>query len=40
MNKLAIMSVIVYCMDRYWALREVQLAYDDVDSLLLSYFES
>jgi len=30
-NKLAIMSVIAYYMDRDWALREVQLAFDEVD---------
>jgi hypothetical protein len=39
-NKLAIMSVIAYYMDRNWALREVQLAFDEVDSPICSYFES
>jgi len=31
-NKLAITSVIAYYMDRNWALREVQWAFDEVDS--------
>jgi len=39
-NKLAIMSVIAYYMDRIWALREVQLAFDEVDHLIGSCFES
>jgi len=39
-NKLAITSVIVYCMNRNWALREVQLAFDEVDRLFCSRFES
>jgi len=39
-NELAIMSVKAYNMDRYWALREVQLAVDEVDGLLYSYSES
>jgi len=39
-NKLAITSVIAYYMDRNWALREVQLAFDDGDRLLGSRFES
>jgi len=39
-NKLAISSVIDYYIDRNWALREVQLAFDEVDSPFLSYFES
>jgi len=39
-NKLAITSVIAYYMDRNWALREVQLAFDEVDSPIFSYFES
>jgi len=38
-NKLAITSVIAYYMDRNWALREVQLAFDEVDSPFFSYFE-
>ena len=39
-NKLAITSVIAYCMDRNWALREVQLALDEVDHMFYSRFES
>ena len=39
-NKLAITSVIPYYMDRNWALREVQLAFDEVDSPFFSDFES
>jgi hypothetical protein len=39
-NKLAIMSVIAYHMDRNWALREIQLAFDEVDSAFYFYFES
>jgi len=39
-NKLAITSVIAYYMDRNWALREVQLAFDEVDSPFFFYFES
>jgi len=39
-NKLAITSVIAYYMDRNWALREVQLAFDEVDCLFGSRFES
>jgi len=39
-NKLVIASVIAYYMDRNWALREVQLAFDEVDRLLCSRFES
>jgi len=39
-NKVAITSVIAYYMDRDWALREVQLAFDEVDHLLCSRFES
>jgi hypothetical protein len=39
-NKLAITSVIAYYMDRNWALREVQLAFDDVNRLFCSHFES
>jgi len=39
-NKLRIMSVIAYYMDRNWALREVQLAFDEVDSLFIYRFES
>jgi len=40
MNKLAIMSVIAHYMDRNWALQEVQLAFDKVDSPFFSYFET
>ena len=40
MNKLAITSVIAYYMDQHWALREVQLARDEGDSLFCSDFES
>jgi hypothetical protein len=39
-NKLAITSVIAYYMDRNWALREVQLAFDEIDCPIFSYFES
>jgi hypothetical protein len=39
-NKLAITSVIAYYMDRNWAVQEVQLAFDEVDSPIFSYFES
>jgi hypothetical protein len=39
-NKLAITSVIAYYMDRNWALRVVQLAFDEVDRPIFSYFES
>jgi hypothetical protein len=39
-NNLAITSVIAYYMDRNWALREVQLAFDEVDRLFCSCFES
>jgi len=39
-NKLAITSVIAYYMDRNWALREVQLAVDEVDRLFSSHFEN
>jgi len=39
-NTLAIMSVIACYMDRNWALREVQLAFDEVDCLFGSRFES
>jgi len=38
-NKLAIMLVIAYQMDRNWALHKVQLAFDDVDSQFFSLFE-
>jgi len=39
-NKLAIMSVVAYSMDRNWALREVQLTFNEVDCLFCSRFES
>jgi len=39
-NKFAIMSVTAYYMDRNWALRDVQLALDEVDRLFCSSFES
>ena len=39
-NELAITSVIAYYMDRNWALREVQLAFDEVHRLFCSCFES
>jgi hypothetical protein len=40
MNKLAITSVIAYYMDQNWALHDVQLAFDVVDRLFCSRFES
>jgi hypothetical protein len=39
-NKLAITSVIAYYMDRNWALRKVQLSFDEVNRLFISRFES
>jgi len=39
-NKLGIMSVIAYYIDRNWALREFQLAFDEVDRLFFPHFES
>jgi hypothetical protein len=39
-NKLAITSVIGYYMDRNWALHDVHLAFDEVDRLFCSRFES
>ena len=39
-NKLAITLVIAYYMDRNWALREVQLAFDEIDHLFCARFES
>jgi len=39
-NKLPITSVIAYYMDRNWALHDVQLAFDEVDYLFFSCFES
>ena len=40
MNKLAITSIIAYYIDRNWALREVQLAFNEVNRLFISRFES
>jgi len=40
MNKMAIMSVIAYYMDRNWALHKVQLAFDEINLLFFSCFES
>jgi len=40
LNKSTITSVIAYCMDRNWAFREVQLAFDEVDSLFFSFCNS
>jgi hypothetical protein len=39
-NKLAITSVITYYMDLFWALRKVQLAFDEVNRLFCSRFKS
>ena len=39
-NELSIMSVIAYYIDRNWALREVQLPFNEVDRLIFSRFES
>jgi len=39
-NKLAITSVIAYYMDRKWASREVQLAFEEVYRLFCSHFDS
>jgi len=39
-NKLAIKLVIAYYVDHNWALREVQLAFDEVDRLCFSSLES
>jgi len=38
-NNLGITSLITYCIDRNWALCEVQLAFDGVDRLFISRFE-
>jgi hypothetical protein len=40
MNKLAITSGIAYYIDRNWALGEVQLAFDEVNLLFFSCFET
>jgi hypothetical protein len=39
-NKPAITSVIAYYMDRNWALSDVQIAFDEVNRLFISRFES
>jgi len=39
-DKLAITSVTAYCMNSHWALREVQLTHNKIDTLFCSYFES
>jgi len=39
-KKLAITLVIVYYMYRNWAMREVQLTFDEVNSLFCFYFNS
>jgi hypothetical protein len=40
MNKLAVMSVTAYYIVQNWALRELQLALDEVDSSFFSNIES
>jgi hypothetical protein len=40
MNNLAITPVIVHSVDRYWAMQEVQLTFDEVASLFFAYFQS
>ena len=39
-NKLVIMSVVAYYINQHWALREVQLAFDEVNRTLFSRFKS
>jgi hypothetical protein len=39
-NTLAITSVIAYYVDRHWALREVELDFDEVDRLFFFSFGS
>jgi len=39
-NKLTITLVIAYCMDWNWALREVELGFDEIDYLFFSVFQS
>jgi hypothetical protein len=39
-NKLAITSEIAYYMDQNWALRKVQLAFNEIDIPFMSFFES
>ena len=38
-NKLTITSVIAYYMDQHWALRKVQVTFNEVDGLFISGFE-
>jgi hypothetical protein len=38
MNKVAITQIIAYYIDQNWALGEVQLTLDEVDSLVFSNF--
>jgi len=38
-NNVAITSVIAYFMDRNWAMRKVQLSFNEVDRLFFSHFE-
>jgi len=38
-NAVANTSVMAYCMNQNWALRQVQLAFDEVDRLFCSCFE-
>jgi hypothetical protein len=38
-SELSITSVITYCMNRNWALCEVQVAFDEVDCLFFPHFE-
>jgi len=40
MSKLTMMLVIAYYMNRNWALQKVEMAFDPVDSLFFSNFES
>jgi len=40
MNKVAIVLVIAYYINRNWVLRELQLAFNEVDSPFFSYFEN
>jgi len=39
MNELAITLVIAYCIERHWALREVTLAFNEIDRPFISTFE-
>jgi len=38
-NKLAITLVIAYYIDRHWALRELQFAFDELDRLFFSHLQ-